>query len=71
MQDAGLIPELERCPGEGNANPLQYSCLGNPKDRGAWRAHKSRTQLSDVLNNYSISHDLIKKYSTDNMLSTG
>ena len=57
----GLIPELERCPGEGNANPLQYSCLGNPKDRGAWRAQLSRTQLSDVLNNYSISHDLIKK----------
>ena len=59
MQDARLIPELERPPGEGNANLLQNSCLGNPKDRGAWRAHKSRTQLSDILNN-SISHDLIK-----------
>ena len=33
-----LIPELERSPGEGNGNPLQYSCLGNPTDRGAWRA---------------------------------
>ena len=34
--DTGLIPELERSPGEGNGNPLQDSCLGNPMDRGAW-----------------------------------
>ena len=32
----GLIPELERSPGEGNGNPLQYSYLGHPMDRGAW-----------------------------------
>ena len=32
-RDVGLIPELERSPGEGNGNPLQYSCLGNPMDR--------------------------------------
>ena len=36
--DAGLTPGLGRSPGEGNGNPLQYSCLGNPMDRGAWRA---------------------------------
>ena len=36
--DAGSIPKLGRSPGEGNNNPLQYSCLGNPMDRGAWRA---------------------------------
>ena len=39
--DAGnldLIPGLERSPREENGNPLQYSCLGNPMDRGAWRA---------------------------------
>ena len=35
--DAGLLPESGRC-GEGHSNPLQYSCLGNPMDRGAWRA---------------------------------
>ena len=35
---AGLIPGWGRCPGEGNDNPLQYSCLENPMDRGAWRA---------------------------------
>ena len=36
--DAGLIPGLERCPGEGNGNQLPYSCLGNSMDRGAWWA---------------------------------
>ena len=36
--DVGLIPGLGRSPGEGNGNPLQYSCLGNTMDRGAWRA---------------------------------
>ena len=36
--DAGSIPGSGRSPGEGNGNPLQYSCLGNPKGRGAWRA---------------------------------
>ena len=46
--DAGLIPGSGRSPGGGNGNPLQYSCLENPMDRGAWRATvhgvaKSRT----------------------------
>ena len=36
--DAGWIPGSGRSPREGNANPLQYSCLGNPMDRGAWQA---------------------------------
>ena len=36
--DAGLIPGLGRSPGEGNGNPFQYSCLGNPMDRRAWWA---------------------------------
>ena len=38
MGNPGLIPGLERSPGEGNGNPLQYSCLENPRDRGAWWA---------------------------------
>ena len=38
IRDAGLIPGLGRSPGGGNGNPLQYSCLENPMDRGAWRA---------------------------------
>ena len=37
-RDAGSIPGSERCPGRGNVNPLQYSCLENRMDRGAWRA---------------------------------
>ena len=36
--DPGLTPGLGRSPGEGNGNPLQYSCLENPMDRGAWQA---------------------------------
>ena len=36
--DVGPIPRMRRSSGEGNGNPLQYSCLGNPMDRGAWRA---------------------------------
>ena len=38
LRDTGSIPGLGRSPGEGNGNPLQYSCLENPVDRGAWRA---------------------------------
>ena len=46
--DSGSIPGLGRSPGKRNGNPLQYSCLGNPVDRGAWWATvhgvaKSRT----------------------------
>ena len=37
-EDMGSIPGLGRSLGEGNGNPLQYSCLENPTDRGAWRA---------------------------------
>ena len=36
--DAGSILQSERSPGVGNGNSLQYSCLGNPMDRGAWQA---------------------------------
>ena len=50
--DPGLTPGLGRFPGGGNGNPLQYSCLENHMDRGAWRTTvhgvtKSQTQLSD------------------------
>ena len=36
--DLGSIPEFGKSPGEGNGYPLQYSCLENPMDRGAWQA---------------------------------
>ena len=50
--DVGLILGLGRSPGGGHGNPLQYSCLENPMDRGAWwaavhRVAKSWTRLSD------------------------
>ena len=38
IRDVGSIPGLGRSPGGGNGNPLQYSCLENPTDRGAWQA---------------------------------
>ena len=52
VRDIGLIPGLERSPGGGHGNQLQYSCLGKPMDRGAWWANspwgrKSQTRLSD------------------------
>ena len=51
-RDMSSIPRLRRSPGEGNGDPLQYSCLRNPMDRGAWRATvhgvtKSRARLRD------------------------
>ena len=51
-EDMGLIPALGRSPGEGNGNPLQYSCSENAMEGEAWwatvlRVAKSRTQLSD------------------------
>ena len=58
--DLGSIPELGRSPGRGHGNPLQYSCLENPMDRGDWWATvhvvtKSRTQLSN-----QAQHELVK-----------
>ena len=49
IRDVGSIPELGRSPGGGHGSPLQYSCLENPMDRGAWqttvhRVTKSQTQ---------------------------
>ena len=50
--DPGSIPGWGRSPGEGNGNPLQYSCMENPMDRGSWQAAvfgatKSWTPLND------------------------
>ena len=61
--DLGSIPGSGRSPGEGNGNPLQYSCLENPMDGGAWWATvhgvaKSQTRLSDFT--HSLTHTLVK-----------
>ena len=70
-----MIPGLGRCPGEGNGNPLQNSCLENSMDREAWQAKahevtKSWTRLSDRhIHTYKLSafgfclHDYIASYS--------
>ena len=46
--DPGSIPGLGRSPGEGNGNPLQYSCLENSMDRGAWQATVHGIEKSDT-----------------------
>ena len=51
--DLGSIPGSGKSPGEGNGNPLQYSCLENPVDRGAWQA--------TVLGVARVGHDLATK----------
>ena len=48
MRDAGLIPGLGRSPGGEHGNPLQYSCLENPIDRGAWWAIVHRVAKSQT-----------------------
>ena len=60
-EDAGSIPGLARCPGGENGNPLQYSCLENPIDRGAWQARvhgiaKSQTGLSVRVHTHTHTH---------------
>ena len=54
--DLGSIPGLGRSSGEGNGNPLQHSCLGNPMDRGAW---------------WAIVHGVTKESDTTEQLSGG
>ena len=49
IRDLGSIPGLERYPGEGNGNPLQYSCLENPMDRGVWWTTVHRVAKSQTL----------------------
>ena len=54
-RDMGLIAGLGKSPGEGNGNPLQCSCLGNPVDRGAWQA----TVLGGWTHHKRVGHDLM------------
>ena len=61
--DPGSIPGSGRSPGEGNGNPLQYSCLANSMDAGAWWATvhgvpKSQTRLSD----FNVNVPILKKF---------
>ena len=49
IKDPGSIPESERSHGEGNGNPLQYSCLENPTNRGTWQATVHRIAKSGTI----------------------
>ena len=51
--DMGLIPGFGRFPGEGNSNSFQYSCLGNPMDRGPWS-----TAVHGIMR---VGHDLVRQ----------
>ena len=54
VRDAGSIPGSGRSPGEGNGNPLQYSCLENPMDREAWRATVHEVTKNQTLKQVSM-----------------
>ena len=56
--DPGSIPGSGRSPGEGNGNPLQYSCLENPMDSGAWQATAQRVAESDMTERLMHTHTL-------------
>ena len=53
--DVGSIPELGKFPGGGNGNPLQYSCLGNLMDRGAWWATVHGVSKSQMIEQLTVS----------------
>ena len=68
--DLGSIPGLGRSHGEGNGNPLKYSCLGNPMDRGTWWAtvHRGRTE-SDMIERLTLSFNVCRvKYQVHSIL---
>ena len=54
--DVGSIPRWRRSPGGGNGNPLQYSCLGNSMDRGAWRAILHRV-AKELITTYGVNNN--------------
>ena len=71
-EDRGLIPGLRRSPGEENVDPLQYPCLGNPMDRGAWWATVHRVaKESDMTERASTHHRYAQSWGTADVSPIG
>ena len=68
VEDVGLILGSGRYPGGGNGNPIQYSHLENPKDRGAWQATVNGVVESDTTEH--LTHTLLPKRSHQTLLAT-
>ena len=60
LRDTGSIPGSRGSPGGGHGNPLQYSCLGNPMDRGTWRAAVHGVAQNQTLKHLSTLHTLMR-----------
>ena len=72
--DVGSIPGSGRSPGEENSNPSQYSCLGNPKDRGAWWAKIHRVAKTERAHTHTMRlsfHSTVKRDSEYYSLESG
>ena len=75
VRDSGSIPGLGRSPGGGHGNPLQYSCLENPTDRGAWwaivhRVTKSWTRLQGFSTQHIVALQCLLAFSVQQSEST-
>ena len=69
MRDAGLIPGLGSFPGGGHGNPLQYSCLENPMDRGPWQATIQETAKRQTREKQLNTYATPNKRFSENMIS--
>ena len=65
LRDTGLTPGLGRSPGGGHGNPLQFSCLENPIDRGDWQATVHRVTKSQTRLKQLGTHEIFESYQED------